>query len=43
MNNLKKNYYDKGLTTPEAMNKKYAASQTWAQKVHHYINKIKAA
>lgn len=43
MSNLKENYYDKGLTTPEAMNKKYAASTSWAKKVHHYINKIKAA
>ena len=41
--NLKENYYDYGLTTPEAMNKKYAASTTWATKVKHYINKIKAA
>ena len=41
--NLKTNYYDKGLTTPEKMNKKYAASTSWATKVHHYINKIKAA
>ena len=43
MSNLKRNYYDKGLKTPEAMNKKYAASKTWASKIHHYINKIKAA
>lgn len=43
MYNLKKNYYDKGLTTPEQMNKKYAASKAWAGKIHHYINKIKAA
>ena len=43
MSNLKKNYYDKGLKTPEAMNKKYAASKAWASKIHHYINKIKAA
>ena len=42
MNNLKENYYDKGLTTPEQMNKKYAASKAWAGKIHHYINKIKA-
>lgn len=41
--NLKENYYDYGLTTPESMNKKYAASTTWATKVKHYINKIKAA
>lgn len=43
MSNLKENYYDKGLTTPEAMNKKYAASTSWSKKVWHYINKIKAA
>lgn len=43
MYNLKENYYDKGLTTPEQMNKKYAASKAWAGKIHHYINKIKAA
>lgn len=43
MTNLKENYYDKGLNTPEKMNKKYAASTSWATKVHHYINKIKAA
>ena len=43
MYNLKKNYYDKGLKTPEQMNKKYAASTSWATKVNHYINKIKAA
>ena len=43
MSNLKKNYYDKGLNTPEKMNKKYAASTSWATKVHHYINKIKAS
>ena len=41
--NLKTNYYDKGLTTAEQMNKKYAASKTWATKVNNYINKIKAA
>ena len=43
MYNLKTNYYDKGLTTAEQMNKKYAASKTWATKVNNYINKIKAA
>lgn len=43
MYNLKTNYYDKGLTTPEQMNKKYAASKTWATKIHNYINKIQAA
>ena len=43
MYNLKTNYYDKGLTTPEQMNKKYAASKAWAGKIHHYINKIQAS
>ena len=43
MYNLKTNYYDKGLTTAEQMNKKYAASKTWTTKVNNYINKIKAA
>lgn len=40
--NLKKNYYDYGLTTPEQMNPKYAASTTWAEKVNRYIETIKA-
>ena len=43
MNNLKVKYYDQGLNTPELMNKKYAASQTWASKVNMYIEKLKAA
>jgi hypothetical protein len=41
--NLKVNYYDYGLTTPELMNPKYAASTTWAVKVNKYIEKIKAS
>lgn len=43
MNNLKSNYYDKGLTTSEAMNSKYAASTSWSSKVNNYIEKIKNA
>ena len=39
--NLKENYYDKGLNTPELMNKKYAASPSWASKINNYINQIK--
>ena len=42
MDNIKKNYYDYGLTTPETMNSKYAASTTWAEKVNKYIDIIKA-
>lgn len=43
MNNLYKNYFSMGLTTPEAMGPKYAASTTWASQVNAYINEIKAA
>ncbi len=41
--NIKVNYYDYGLTTPEEMNPKYAASKTWATKVNKYIETIKAS
>lgn len=41
--NIKKNYYDYGLTTPETMNPKYAASTTWAAKVNKYMDTIKAS
>jgi hypothetical protein len=40
---LYNNYYSKGLTTPEQINPKYAASTTWASKVNKYIEKIKAS
>lgn len=39
--NIAYNYYAYGLTTPEAMNHKYAESKTWATKVNNYINEIK--
>jgi len=42
MDNIKKNYYDYGLTTPETMNKKYAADPNWSVKVNKYIDSIKA-
>ena len=41
MKNLSNNYIKKGLTTPETINTKYAASTTWANQVKNYINKIK--
>ena len=41
MKNLSKNYIKKGLTTPEAINKKYAASTSWSERVKYYINKVK--
>ena len=40
MRNLSNNYIKKGLTTPEAINTKYAASQTWSNRVRYYMNKI---
>lgn len=43
MNNLYKNYFSQGLTTPETIGPKYAASTTWASQVNAYINDIKAA
>ena len=42
IDNIAKNYYAYGLTTPEQMNRKYAGSTTWASKVNAYIEQIKA-
>ena len=42
LNNLYKNYIAQGLVTPEQIGVKYAASTTWASKVHYYMDKIKA-
>lgn len=39
--NLSKNYYQKGLTTPETIGKKYAESTTWPQKIHYYMELIR--
>ena len=40
--NLSKNYYGKGLTTAELMEKKYAnGSNTWARKVNNYMKQVK--
>lgn len=41
MRNLSNNYIKKGLKTPEAINRKYAESNSWSQKVKYYIRKIK--
>lgn len=41
MNNLKKNYYDQGLTTAETINGKYASSTSWSGKINNYIEKIR--
>lgn len=36
------NYYSKGLTTPELINPKYAASTTWSEKINNYMIEIKS-
>ena len=41
--NLQKNYYEKGLTTPELMNRKYAENPNWHKNVNHYVKLIKAS
>ncbi len=43
MNNLYNNYIAKGLTTPEQINVRYAASPVWANKINYYMDKIKAS
>ena len=42
IDNIADNYYAYGLTTPEAMNKKYAESNMWAIKFNNYISSVKA-
>ena len=42
MTNLYNNYYAKGLTTPETIGPKYAASTTWASQVRAYMREIEA-
>ncbi len=41
LNNLYKNYYAYGLTTPETINPKYAENPRWSYNVSNYITKIK--
>ena len=43
MDNLYNNFYALGLTTPEAINPKYASSTAWAGKINYYIDKIRAS
>ena len=38
--NLANNYIKNGLTTPESIGKKYAASTVWPEKIANYMNKI---
>ena len=42
LDNIKRNYYDYGLTTPETMNPKYAADPNWANVVNRTIEQIKS-
>ncbi len=42
IDNLANNYFGIGLNTPELMNKKYAASTTWATQVNNYVNTIRS-
>lgn len=43
LNNLYKNYYKKGLNTPEKMANKYAGGSTsWAGKIRNYMRSIEA-
>ena len=42
LDNLYRNYYSYGLTTPETIGPKYAASTTWASQVNNYIALIKS-
>ena len=41
LENLYYNYYRYGLTTPEAMNSKYAESKSWARQVNVYMKQIR--
>lgn len=42
IDNLSQNYFGIGLNTPELMNKKYAESTTWAERVNGYVAMIKS-
>lgn len=42
IDNLAKNYYAKGLNTPDKINTKYATSKSWSKKVNNYVKKIKS-
>ena len=39
--NLKQNYIDYGLTTPEAINPKYAENKEWHVNIRKYMNAIR--
>lgn len=41
--NLQKNYYEKGLNTPELINRKYAENPNWYVSINKYVKLIKAS
>ena len=41
INNLYSNYYARGLNTIDTIAPKYAEGNTWASKIHWYVDKIK--
>lgn len=43
IDNLNRNYFSRGLNTPESIGPKYAESGEWPRKVNNYINQIKNA
>lgn len=43
IDNLNRNYFSRGLNTPETIGPKYAESKEWPRKVNNYINQIKNA
>lgn len=43
ISNLSRNYINQGLTTPETIGTKYAASSTWATKINYYMDTIRNA
>lgn len=43
IDNLAKNYFEKGLTTPETIGSKYCEGNEWAGKINWFIEKIRNA
>ncbi len=42
ISNLEKNYFKVGLTTIDTIGPRYAESTTWPQKIHWYVDQIRA-
>ena len=43
ISNLEKNYFKVGLTTIDTIGPRYAESTTWPQKIHWYVDQIRAS